>query len=375
MFTGGLLGGLTYNDDLSQTALNTAMGMGGGLLGSKINMRKQGSRLSQRADELGIRLSPGEIYESDALKRFEAGLESFPLTTSAVSGRKIQNQKILNTLATKGLGEGGDTVTPEILDTAAQRIGDVFEESADGVSVALDDAFLNKLAAVDDAAQGTWIKSDPIGKVIDSALDEASKGPLSGKRYLQLSSMLGRKIRAWKRSSEVDPEDVFMLNDIKDALDDAFERSVPEDKLANLKEARNQWRNLSILETGNVTRETGDVSGPLLAGVLRRSDKPGYLRGRNSSDLYDAARISKAYPRLADSGTASRSMMMWLAGSNPATMIPKIGAGLVANPLARLYMYSPDMIEAMTRNLPRSVSIPASGLMDSDEPARQGLIQ
>ena len=242
---------------------------------------------------------------------------------------------------------------------------DVFDDVAASVkSVPLGDDFIDKLAKVEESAQGSWVKSDPIKAVIDNALEEASKGPVTSERYLQLSSMLGRRIRSMEKSQAADPEDVFMLKDIKEALDDQFESVVTGDNLARLKEARGQWNNLLSLETGFTTKEGGDVSGSLLGGVLSRKDSRGYKRGKNQSDLYDAARITRANRDIVgDSGTASRSFLNWIVGGNPTTLPARAAGGLIANPMARLYMNSPKMMNNAIKQLPPAGAIPATGLL------------
>jgi hypothetical protein len=364
--TNAAAGLLTYNEDPSQRAMQGAAGLLGGGIGARMGMPGTGGRLAKRADQLGYKRSPGQILGSPGLQRFEAGIESFPPTSGAVAGPRMANQKITNQIAAKSIGEQGDMVTPEVLGQGADRIGQVFDEVAEGVTVKLGDDFLDKLGKVEEQAIGSWVKSDPIRGVIDNALEEAAKGPLTGERYLQLSSMLGRRIRAMSKSQAADPEDVFMLKDVKSALDDSFEAAVPKENLARLKEARKQWNNLLTLETGYTTKETGDVSGSLLGGVLSRKDKAGYKRGKNKSDLYDAARVTRANPSLSDSGTASRSFMQWMLSGNPATLPMRAGAGIAANPLARLYMNSPKLMNQAIKQLPPAAAIPGTGLLQRE---------
>lgn len=366
--TNAMAGLLTYNEDPAKRAMQGAGGLLGGGIGAKMGLPGTGGRLAQRADQLGFKRTPGQILNSPGLQRAESSIEAFPPTSGAVTGRKMANQKIVNQIAAKSIGEQGDSVPPEVLGQGADRIGQVFEEVAENVkSVPLADDFIDKLAKVESQAQGSWVKSDPIKKVIDNALDEAAKGPLTSKRYLQLSSELGRRIRSMEKSQVTDPEDVFMMKDVKKALDDSFEASVSGGDLKKLQEARKQWNNLLTLETGFTTKESGDVSGSLLGGVLARKDKKGYKRGKNTSDLYDAARITRENrDMVGDSGTASRSFMQWMLGGNPATLPMRAGAGLMANPLARLYMNSPSMINQAIKQLPAAGAIPGAGLLQRE---------
>jgi hypothetical protein len=111
-----------------------------------------------------------------------------------------------------------------------------------------------------------------------------------------------------------------------EALDDAAEKSIPEAKAAVLKEARGQWKTLKTLEK---SMNGENVSGPKLAGALRKADPKGYIYGfRDGSDLYDMAKFADSFRGIVgDSGTAARLGYQMLAGGAAGSLISGVSGG------------------------------------------------
>ena len=96
---------------------------------------------------------------------------------------------------------------------------------------------------------------------------------------------------------------------VKDHVDDLLESSLKGSTLDAFKTARQQYRNLMLLtqRSGVVNPSSGNVQGGALAQMLQQKDRPGFLFGKNDSDLYNAARFAQAFrPIVGDSGTATR---------------------------------------------------------------------
>ena len=102
----------------------------------------------------------------------------------------------------------------------------------------------------------------------------------------------------------------------------------------------------------------GNVSAATLGNKLRSKDPVGFMRGRNAGDLYDAARLGKAFPASPDSWTATRLALPLVSGGalgaydlsqggDPVdagllAIAPVVGSALLGrsynNPLTRQYL-------------------------------------
>jgi hypothetical protein len=182
--------------------------------------------------------------------------------------------------------------------------------------------------------------SDPdVGKTIDKVFDRVdAEGMLKAKDYQDMSSELKSKIRVAWRTPSPDPEFADSLSQVVDALDELAEGNMSGEALSKLHKARAQWRALQALENSRAIHESGEISGPLLANYLRRTDKGGYLRGKNDSDFYEAARLSKAFPRRPDSGTAGR-MTVQNMFSSPVKTAATLATSPLTSTAANLYFY------------------------------------
>jgi hypothetical protein len=180
------------------------------------------------------------------------------------------------------------------------------------------------IAEVDAKYSGGWGERSKIANIIDDALDDIAKGSIDAKKYSHITSRLGKAARQKLRGENADPDAAFAIFGVKEALDDAMEASLGGAAKKGLQKARGEYRTLLMLERpGVVDSSVGNISLPRLANVLKSKDKPGYLRGKNKSDLYEAARIGAGFKSaIGDSGTATRSALPMAIGAGGA-----VGAG------------------------------------------------
>lgn len=158
---------------------------------------------------------------------------------------------------------------------------------------------------------------------------------VTAKQMGQLSSKLGRAASKEMTSQGGDRDLGKALFAVKDHVDDILESNLSPEGKAAYSQARGQWRNLvNLTSRANVLNpSTGNVNGVALAARLAKSDRNGFLYGRNASPLYQAARFAQAFkPIVGDSGTATRS-------ANPFNPL-ELALGLPANAAARFYLSS-----------------------------------
>ena len=308
--------------------------------------------MAERADEIGWPITPGDRSGSVTLKKLESAIDSFPMVSNPMHRIATKRQGILNRNAAESMGLRGDTaLTSDVMGSTAEDISGTFKslEGLDPLSVS--DEFVDSLVGTQTAAK-TRLFSDPqIEKTINRVFDMVDEqGVLKAEDYQSLTSQLKSKIRqAWKGDSP-DPDFAQSLGEIVDALDQLALNDMNPAALSKLRDARSRWKALTTLEKSRSVRESGDVSGPLLANYLRRTDKGGYGRGGNVSDLYESARMSKAFPNAPDSGTAGRMLFQNMIANPVGTAL-----GALASPLtttaANTYMHGGGALQRTGRAL------------------------
>lgn len=299
------------------------------------------SRVLEKGKDLGMKATPGAATGSTGLRQIEASAESLPVTSGPFSALKQNNQTVLNRAAAKAIGENADAITDDVLNAARTRIGNEFAKVEAIPSIPVGTPVQNKLASIEFKYRGLLDKPLAQYDVVDDIYRNLG-GDITGKQYNTWQSQL-RQI-AQDQFTRGKPKIGFAIFEVKDALDDAASSVMSARERMAFQQARQQWKNLVMLETGNVVNEqTGNVSGGLLKNVLSRKDKHGFRLGGNASDLYDATRFYKAFPGIVgDSGTATRSFLPHLgstmlaggglgaAGGVYGEYNPTVGAGLGA---------------------------------------------
>jgi hypothetical protein len=318
--------------------LNAMTGTAGGALGygiakgagklispteSSITTAQQ--RALSGARDFGVQATPGSATGTTALRQIEASAESLPFTSGPFAALKSQNQEVLNRSAAKAIGEQSDIVSGEVLNNARARIGAVFDATEAIPAIPILTGVQNKLAAIELKYRGLLDKplaEIPVVKDIYNALGSS----ITGKQYNDWQSQIGKMVRSKFSGGQSDPNFGFALAEVKAALDDAASSVMTGAEKKAFDTAKQQWKNLVMLEAGGVVNEqTGNVSGRMLANVLSRKDKHGFRLGGESSDLYNMARFYKAFPGVVgDSGTATRSSLPYLAGG---AVVGGLGSG------------------------------------------------
>ena len=332
--------------------------MGLGTQAPVAQIGSQAQDLISRADQIGFPLSPGERAGSEGMKRFESAIQSTPMPFNPMHRMTRQRQDLMNQVAAESIGVPGQTrLTQETMGDVADNLSAEFQRLGAENDLIVTEEFTDRLADIEAGARKRIFSDDAqVEKAIDGVIDRIGEsGRLSAVDYQDISSEFKKKIRTAYRGDSPDPQFAETLGDIVSALDDLAENNMDGAALARLREARRKWRAFSALEKSRSVKESGDVSGPLLANYLRRTDKGGYARGKNKSDVYETARMMKAFPGQPDSGTASRMMLQsilshpfaygtgtagaagLLGMADPMYMLPAAAAAVGVPALSNLY--------------------------------------
>lgn len=292
--------------------------------------------IMERGMKLGMRSTPGQASGSRALQQLEAKLESQPMTSGPFNAIKENNARVLARQAARAIGENSDVVDSGVMDRAFTRLGQVFEDAGDDVARQIDPQdFMGVYSTVQDDLRGIVSGFDK-HPLIEDLVQHAVNGNASGKQLQALTSKLGKAAYSQMTTQSGNRELGMALYRVKDYVDDLLLQGMEPKRAARFAEARTQYRNLINLTSrvGVVNPSTGNVSGRSLANLLQQKDKAGFLRGKNQSGMYDAARFAQAFaPIVGDSGTATRSPIQGV--TEMALRIPyNIAARAYTSPMA-----------------------------------------
>lgn len=221
------------------------------------------------------------------------------LTSRAAQPFMGWSPTLANRVAARAVGSDAKVLDQKAIGDATDRIGAVFDQArSPNVSTQLGNQTVSQ---IDTAGQGlnrstrtAFENNDNVADLLDLA---ANNKPATAQQLGQLSSKLGADARAQMTSKDGDRALGQALFSMKDHVDDLVGSTITDPALATAYgTARTQYRALSQLTTNPtiLNSATGEVNMTALGKMLQRTDKPGYLRGGNQSDLYNAARWGQA---------------------------------------------------------------------------------
>jgi len=367
------------------------MGMGGiggaagKYLGDKVSRMMQGNpnaglnSAEQRAldagQDMGFRQTPGYATGSKGLQKVEARMESNPLTSRAIESVQENNQKVMNQVAAKSLGETSDTLDSEVLGTVKRKISDTYNKVADDSVRQIDpDDVIDRLVAVADKSEGVIPKDLLDDSLTNQLYKFAAKGEATGKQLQQLSSKLNKQANKNMTTPMGDRDLGIALFEVKDIVDDYLGSGLAPDLAEEFAGARKRYRTLMQLTSRNniVNPASGNVKPVALSNYLQKKDPNGYLYGGNSSDLYNAARFGQAFqPIVGNSGTATRSGqgIIESIASLPMTAIARAYTSKPSTSLAQAFqgglLHAPESVDRFIRPATSSLGAAISaGLLD-----------
>lgn len=362
----------TGDSRLSNMELGAAGGMAGNLLANSIGRIAQpvanaGSGAADLLKSAGVPLDAAQQSGSPFLSRVKGSLSDNPFTVGGQVELAGKQKAAYNSAVLKTIGEDAKAATPDVMSTAKTRIGNVFDDVAERNPVAYDKPLETALTAIghDANSQLQPGQLSVIQKQMDNILDKATTngGAIDGAAYQNIKRGLDRL------SGGSDSDIGHFARQMRSALDDALERSAKgnEGDYAALIKARQQWRNMRLIE-GAIDKEgTGDISPSRLANILgQKSNRSQSVYGNGPQDLIGLAQAGKQIipEKLPQSGTVPRAMMQLLtqggiggaagylsSGGDPAEAA-KYAAGAVAVPkLLQILMNNPGVANYLANGI------------------------
>jgi hypothetical protein len=351
------LAGQYAKDTPYEIPARLAGGLAGALVGSRAvtplpaNLTPEQARLVAAARELEIPMTVGQ--ETGRFRGVESALSRYPTSRYLMMDAADRQRQAVNTATLARTGTQGNRVDPGTIDDAFTRLGGEFDQLTQGQNVQLRPDFYNRVGrAAAEYTQNT-LPGDISPAVTRRLNDFWNIRPAQGQAFPELTS---RQYQEFRRSVSTaaadagDPSVRRVLRDMRTALDEAMEASLPADRAEAWRTAREHWGNLKTLSAASAagtqeSRAAGNLSPGALTSAVRRSrGTDNFARGNAPMDD-----ISRVGDYLADtipnSGTPQTAMMQTmltggpLAGAYAMGGIPGaalVGAGMaVPNVLAR----------------------------------------
>lgn len=195
------------------------------------------------------------------------------------------------------LGSDATRPTQGTLAEAKDRIGSVFDRVAGNTNVNVDDALMARLGEIGGNANKylTEGEAKPILAHIADIGGAAENGVIPGKTYQALTKS-GAPLDGTMGSNNSNVS--VPAQQIREALDDALERSANPADLADLKQARNQYRNLKIIQDASNKTAPGEMIEPsaLLSSVRKVTPNFAFKGGGELGDAAQSGLTHQATP-------------------------------------------------------------------------------
>jgi hypothetical protein len=262
----------------------------------------------------GIEPSAGDVSGRTGVRAAEE-LGNRTLGGQSYTEVKDRPLRQLGTAVTARMGENAERATPEVLDRARTRIGNVMERVATRLPLTHDQRLTHDLTAINtEITNNPWLDDavrTAVARQINAILNGFTTRTVRGR---VVATMDGRTYQGLTRKDTplgraIDSADTNVSHyaqRIRSALDDALERSATgrgtrpgtgrQQALAQLREARRQWYNMLVISKAVAGPGEAAAEGTIMPERLRAAltnsadNKMAYAAGR--SDLHRLARAA-----------------------------------------------------------------------------------
>jgi len=311
--------------------------------------------LTQRADDLGLELTPGQRWNNRGRRKIEAAMESNPVLGGPFDDIIQANSQRYGELGARAIGEYGAThLGPDVLGRATHRLGGEFEAITGELEGVLPDFsspasreggdFLGALRRASRQELGD-VRAQTVrrGKVVPVSGDlpisrwanvmaaKARNGDLGARELMGFRSSMADEIHqlAQQRGTVANGTQVRAIGDMIDAVDrlvvDSAGRAGVPELAGRYATARTQWRVLQAMQQGKATNPLGEIRATSVDSILRREYPMEYRRGgltgntvkgrepalQDLANFFDAtqAGVGVMGDIVGNSGTATRSAL------------------------------------------------------------------
>lgn len=298
-------------------------------------------------------LTAGQRTGNEGLRYMEDAASHAPMAGQGASRIEHEGQRQFTEAALRRAGTVGEA-TPEVLAANQQRLGQSFQDLSARNTLVPDNQFITDVVnsardyrRVPESQQRAMVQG-----YIGDIVDHVNNGQMPGPQYQEMRSRLTRQSNSLRQS---DPTLSESLRSMRNALDDAMERSIAQNNPADMgtwQNSRREYAAQKLIEkaasrAGEATLE-GQITAPNLRNAIPKQGG-GYARGEGQFDELARAGATVMTP-LPNSGTAQRMNAFHLLN---ATLlgIPQAAAGraIMSPPVQRILAN-----QLMTGALPNS---------------------
>lgn len=296
-------------------------------------------------------LTAGQKTGAKPLRWAESVSHDVPFAGGKATRMQVEQAEQFTRAALRRAGvANASRATPEVIDKAFTDLGAKFDALASNGGIIADRRLRTDFASTIrdyDSLVPPSQRAPVIKEIADDLAPYMQTGTgLASDAYQALRSRLDR----YSAQAKADPQLSRALRGMRDALDDAMERSIPPTKRGEWKQVRTQYRNLLAIEkalsgAGEQTAQ-GLISPSQLRTAVKNQNVRRYSRGKD--DMGNLARAGEAVMKpLPQSGTGPRATIQTLLGAGGyalgdvsgalgAVVAPGVGArAIMSDPVQR----------------------------------------
>jgi len=268
-------------------------------------LSKVGNDAVKTLREAGVPIDVAQATGSQFLNRMKNVLQDNPVTVGKEQEFIATQRAAYNKAIAKTMGEDATAITPDVITTAKNRLGDIYDNLFDKHGSKISGQVYKDLASLRDDAITTLPANESavIKGLVDDILNKASanRSTLTGNQYQAFKRVLDRMSMQNTNTSG-------FAQEMKEALLSGLKNSIkdPAD-IALLKTTNKQYGNMRKIEDVVLKNPEGNVSPSLLSNSLATKSKRNAIYAEDSQ-LADLARAGKLIlePKTPNSGTAAR---------------------------------------------------------------------
>lgn len=291
-------------------------------------------------DEGVTSVTAGQRTGNDTLKYAETFLGDAPGAGRQAQRVMRQGQEQFTEAAMRRAGAGPDA-TPEVLAQNQARLGQNFTDLSARNNLVPDNQFVTDIVdaarnyrRVPDSQQRALVQG-----YIDDIVGHVNNGNMPGPQYQEMRSRLSRQANSLRQS---DPTLSETLRDMRNALDNAMQRSIPAGSGdAELwQQTRREYGAQKLIEKAASRAGEATGEGQIVPANLRNAiPKAGGGYARGEGDFSDLARAGATVMQpLPNSGTAHRLSLLNVLNQATFGAVPAIAGRAIMSRPAQAYL-------------------------------------
>lgn len=302
-------------------------------------------------DEGVTSLTAGQRTGNKRLQYMESVTSTAPLGGGAAERIQEEGQRQFTRAALRRAGIEGEEAAPEVMAANQDRLSGTFRALSARNNLTPDNQFVNDIVdaarnyrRVPDSQQRAMVQG-----YIDDIIAHVNNGHMPGPMYQEMRSRLSKQANSLRQS---DPTLSEALRDMRNALDNAMERSIPQGSQdANLwAQTRREYGGQKVLEktasrAGEATAE-GQIVPANLRNTVAAENRGAYARGEGQFSGLARAGAGVMAP-LPNSGTGQRNIIWDILNGATLGAVPAVTGRVMMAAPTQAYLRNQALTEAL----------------------------